>query len=146
MVEAAEEFNSTINKAAAAFVGFFDGFGVTNLEFLGQYLGLVNMGVSGPALDAEALALTEARVTLDEEALGIVVSDINDLKPPAPADGIPGAFATGFDLKDYLPELGQKILETLDDLGIELPIKTSYGGFAEGADAALERLKTLFHP
>jgi RHS repeat-associated protein len=146
LVEAAEEFNSAINKAAAAFVGFFDGFGVTNLEFLGQYLGLVNMGVSGPALDAQALALTEARVALDKEALGIVVDGIGDLKPPSPADGIPGAFATGFDLKDYLPGLAQKILETLDDLDIKLPVKTSFGGFAEGADAALERLKELFHP
>jgi RHS repeat-associated protein len=134
--------NSGVNQAAAAFVGFFAGFGLTNLEFLGQYLGLVNEGVSGPALDAAALALTAARVSVDEETLGIVVSDIGKLNPPGPAAGLPGAFATGFDLKQYLPGLAQKILDTLSALGIK--VQTSFGGFQNGAAAAYQRLEQEF--
>ena len=146
LVESAGELNSGINKAAAAFVGFFAGFGVTNFEFLGQYLGLVNEGVSGPALNAEALALTAQRVAADEEQLGIVADDIKELKPPGYAEDIVGAFATGFDLKDYLPGLGKDILDALDDDDDGQGIDLTFGGFKNGAAAALKRLEREFGP
>ena len=150
LVEYSAILNGPTDKAAAAFIGFFQGFGVTNLEFVGQYLGLVNTGLSASQLDAEALALTEAAVTNIEGDLGIFVQNLDTVKPPDLEDGIPGAFATGYDLDDYVPEFGKKILEFFDDLdqlGFKNDIKLpDYGGFSEGATAAFERLQQLFHP
>jgi RHS repeat-associated protein len=171
LVEEGIPYNSSLNKAAAAFIGYFVGFAATELEFVGNYLALVGAGKTGAQLNALALGQTLNGINSLESTLGTgdqITSKIQGIAGvqsvvPGTSAGFYGAFGSGFGLADYIPgapvskqegafvipifSLTLTISEKLNIAGPTVyGAPGSVGGFSGGAALALTVLYSEFGP
>ena len=123
-------------EVAAALAGFLQGFGTTNIVFLGEFLGLVaNYNTYDVAhLYDVALLLTSIRMDKVKDALGIAESAGDELAKGLL--GIPGAFNSGVTFK-----VGFEISVIGQSDGVS--IEASGGGFANGVKQALKYIGQL---
>ncbi len=158
-----EEFTETAlildsagEKSLFAIIGYFQGYAVTQLDFVGQYLGIVNEiqggggGLGDTPLDASQIFAQALEKTMaDIEQIKTVV---NAKDFPDQTQGVVGAYLDGVSANDLVADFNKafKALQSLDgipeDQQSEVPDlenAPTYGGFGSGTTFGLNFLKAI---
>jgi RHS repeat-associated protein len=149
LIEYINALDNYLNQGAAAYIGFFAGFGVTNLEFLGQFLAADASGSSLESAWEEAVRRTEEEMRSKYLGRNVIPlgKDVCSAKAsvyitPVGFNTVT-AFYTGFSVGPYLPFLGGLVNI---QLGFSVPVgpdPIGSGGAICGTKLALERLRNL---
>lgn len=106
-------------EAAAALAGFLHGFGLTNIAFIGEFLGVVGNANSLDIRGQWDLALERTRQRMKEAKTALGIG--NDVAELAGVASIPGAFKGGVSFK----------------VGFEINVSAGVGPFSESATAGV---------